>query len=65
MEKRKNDHDLQLTTKFIETLVFGLKGLPSILPTWKGENKAFPPLSPQCNVVLQRLEKEKIKLSLP
>ena len=30
----------------VETLFFVLKGLPGILPTSKGENKAFPSLFP-------------------
>ena len=31
---------------------FTLKGLSEVLPTLKGENKAFPPDYPPCNVVL-------------
>ena len=54
MDKTKNDLDLdlQLTTKLVETLFFVLKGLPGILPTSKGENKAFPSLFPPPHVML-------------
>ena len=41
----------KLATKLADTLC--PKGASSFLLTYKGENKAFPPPSPPCNVVLQ------------